>query len=213
MVKNPPLDNFPCNCIPLTLMSLHNAPALLVGSPVSHHHKYRKSGGGSALPSRREPFRFSVAVLLREPRVGWCELTSQPVDESERDRKVFSHLTRSPSWTGPKCEADGACNPLLVMRPAWSASQPPLCSHRCRSGGGGGGGGGAHCLCCASLPSTIDARGIFCNSTTRPWTTDYAIQQCSHCLAWMTAEHLGNDLWSLRRPSHRRHPVQGGPPR
>ena len=83
--------------IPLTLMSLHNAPALLVGSPVSHHHKYRKSGGGSALPSRREPFRFSVAVLLREPRVGWCELTSQPVDESERDRKVFSHLTRSPS--------------------------------------------------------------------------------------------------------------------
>ena len=35
-------------------------------------------------------------------------------------------------------------------------------------------GGGAHSLCYASLPSTTDARGIFCNSITRPWTTDYA---------------------------------------
>ena len=38
----------------------------------------------------------------------------------------------------------------------------------------GGGGGGAHSLCDASLPSTTEARGILCNSITRPWTTDYA---------------------------------------
>ena len=77
LVQNPPLDN---SNIPLTLMSLHNAPTLLVGWPVSHQHKYRKSGGGSALPFRREP------LLVREPRAGWCELTPQPVDELERNK-------------------------------------------------------------------------------------------------------------------------------
>ena len=48
----PTARQFPSNCIPLTLMSLHNAPTLLVGWSVSHQHKHRKSGGGS----RATPF-------------------------------------------------------------------------------------------------------------------------------------------------------------
>ena len=54
MVKNPPLHNFPGSphCIPLTLLPLQNAPVLFMGSPVSHHHKYWKRGGGSHLHPR-----------------------------------------------------------------------------------------------------------------------------------------------------------------
>ena len=94
MVKNPPLDISNSNCIPLTLLSLHNAPALLVESPVSHQHKYWKRGGGSALPYWRKPLRFEVAVLVREPRAEWCELTPQPVDDADRNGKIFAHQTR-----------------------------------------------------------------------------------------------------------------------
>ena len=42
------------------------------------------------------PLRFSVAVLVREPRAGWCELTPhQPADESERNGKTFAHQTKT----------------------------------------------------------------------------------------------------------------------
>ena len=78
MVKKPTARQFSSNCIPLTLMSLHNAPALIVGSPVSYHHKYWKRGGGSTLPSRREPSRFLVVVLVRELRAEWRELPPPP---------------------------------------------------------------------------------------------------------------------------------------
>ena len=92
--QKPIARQYSSNCIPPTLMLLHNAPALCVGARVSHHHKYWKSGGGSTLPSRRKPLRFLVAVLVREPRAEWCELTPQPVDDTDRNGKIFAHQAR-----------------------------------------------------------------------------------------------------------------------
>ena len=66
----------------------------LWGRRLSHHKKYWKRGGGSNLPSRREPLRLLVAVLVREPRTEWFELTPQPVDDSDRNEKTFAHQMR-----------------------------------------------------------------------------------------------------------------------
>ena len=136
-------------------------PALLVGSPVSHHHKYRKSRGGggggggeggvSALPSRRKPHLFSVAVLVREARAGWCELTPQPVDKSDRRWKDFYSPDKMAAEPVPDEKRMGLatrcylCGPphLLVNRPC--ALVLPLMP----VGGGGG-------LTVPRLPYTSD---------------------------------------------------------
>ena len=51
---------------------------------------------GAALPVATlvwVPLRFLVAVLVREPRAEWCELTTQPFHDTERNGNIFAHQT------------------------------------------------------------------------------------------------------------------------
>ena len=41
-----------------------------------------------------EPLRFLVAILVRESRAEWRELTSEPVDGTERNGQIFAHQAR-----------------------------------------------------------------------------------------------------------------------
>ena len=158
MVKYPPLDNFPSNCIPPTLLPFHNAPALLVGSPVSHHHKNWKLGGGSLLLSRWPHWCGSRRVgatqfLGGRPRAEWWELTPQPFDDKERNEKIFAQqtrwkLNRSQMWRVWGLQPIASYAALLIHRStALVLPQMPF--------EGGGGGGGAQLVPSQAASTTV----------------------------------------------------------